>query len=150
MQFFTATILNWKHLLKQDKYTELIEGSLQFLVEQGRMELYDITIMVNHIHLIRHLPPGHKRANVQRDFLKYTAQRIKAGLEGHHPEVLPHFVVNAKDRKQQIRERHPQSINLWSGGGVSTEAGLYASQPGAGRYLPVAGGIPVVIGTVLL
>ena len=29
-QFFTAAILEWKHLLKPDKYKDVITGSLRF------------------------------------------------------------------------------------------------------------------------
>ena len=36
---------------------------------------------------------------VQRDFMKYTAQKIKQDLIKNHPEVLVHFKVNAKDRE---------------------------------------------------
>ena len=113
-QFFTATILEWKHLLKPDKYKQIILDSLSFLVEQKRVKVYGFTIMINHIHITWHIQPGHKRENVQRDFLKYTAQQIKSDLEHHHPKVLPLFLVNAKDRKYQIWERNPLSIDIWS------------------------------------
>ena len=114
VQFFTATILEWKPLLKQDKYKQLLLDSLCFLVQKGRVKVYGFAIMINHIHLIWHIQPGHKREDVQRDFLKYTAQQIKADLQKHHPNVLPHFRVNAKDRTYQIWERNPLSIELWS------------------------------------
>ncbi len=114
VQFFTATILEWKHLLKPDKYKQIILNSLQFLVEQKRVKVYGFVIMINHIHIIWHVQPEHKRENVQRDFLKFTAQQIKADLEKHHQRVLPSFLVNAKDRKYQIWERNPLSIDIWS------------------------------------
>lgn len=36
---------------------------------------------------------GYKRENVQRDFLKYTAQMIKADLEKNNPQFLQQFKV---------------------------------------------------------
>jgi len=33
-QFFTATILQWKHLLKEDEYKDIIIKSLQFLTNE--------------------------------------------------------------------------------------------------------------------
>jgi REP element-mobilizing transposase RayT len=114
VQFFTATILEWKHLLKPDKYKQIILNSLRFLVEQKRVKVYGFVIMINHIHIIWHIQPEHKRENVQRDFLKFTVQQIKADLEKHHPKVLLSFSVNAKDRKYQIWERNPLSIDIWS------------------------------------
>jgi hypothetical protein len=35
IQFFTATILEWKPLLKPDKYKQLVLDSLRFLVEKN-------------------------------------------------------------------------------------------------------------------
>jgi putative transposase len=113
-QFFTATVLEWKHLLKQDKYKQIILDSLAFLVRDGRIKLYGFTIMTNHIHLVWHVQRSHKTKDVQRDFLKYTAQQIKADLERNHPAVLAHFLVNAKDRKYQVWERNPLSVDIWS------------------------------------
>ena len=114
VQFFTVTVLEWKHLLKPDKYKQIVLDSLQFLVANKRIKVYGFVIMINHIHLIWHIQRGHKRENVQRDFLKYTAQRIKSDLEKNHQKVLPLFLVNAKDRKHQIWERNPLSIDIWS------------------------------------
>ena len=56
---------------------------------------------------------GHSRENVQRDFLKYTSQTIIRDLELKHPKVLKVFAVNAKDRKYQIWQRNPLSVDLF-------------------------------------
>jgi REP element-mobilizing transposase RayT len=111
-QFFTATILEWNPLLKQDKYKRIILNSLYFLVKHRRIKLYGFTIMINHMHLVWHIQPAYRREDVQRDFLKYTAQHITADLKTHHPALLPDFYVGAKDRKYQIWERNPLSIDL--------------------------------------
>ena len=49
--FFTATILNWKHLLKDDEYKDMVIECLKFLVDEKRMELNAFTIMSNHLFL---------------------------------------------------------------------------------------------------
>lgn len=148
VQFFTATILGWKHLLKQDKYKQLIMDTLRFLVEQGRVKVYGFTIMINHIHLIWHIQPGYKWEDVQRDFLKYTAQQIKADLEKHHPKVLPLFLVNAKDRKYQIWERNPLSIDLWSREVLVQKLQYMHLNPVRAR-VSLAGRVPMFISAVL-
>ncbi|MBC7652445.1 MAG: transposase [Deinococcales bacterium] len=112
--FFTATILEWKHLLKPDKYKAIITESLAFLVKQKRIEVFGFVIMSNHIHIIWRCMPAHILSNVQLSFMKYTAQLIIKDLRNLHPQVLPHFIVNAKDRKYQIWERNPLSIELRS------------------------------------
>ena len=39
---------------------------------------------------------------------------MKQDLENNHPQVLVNFLVNAKDRKYQVWERNPLSVDLWS------------------------------------
>jgi REP element-mobilizing transposase RayT len=111
-QFFTATILEWKRLLKPEKYKKIILESLRFLVFDKRIKLFGFVIMDNHIHLIWQMLPEMKAENVQRDFLKYTAQKIKQDLKRNHGKVLALFLVNAKDRQYQIWERNALSIEL--------------------------------------
>jgi REP element-mobilizing transposase RayT len=113
-QFFTATILDWKRLLQPNKYKDIIIDSLTFLVKEKRVAVYGFVIMPNHIHLIWQIQQGHQKGNIQRDFLKYTAQKIKQDLRINHPEVLKRFKVNASDRIYQIWERNPLSIDLCS------------------------------------
>src|SRR6478735_1001905 len=108
--FFTATILEWKHLLKPDKYKRIIIESLRFLVADKRVKVYSFVIMPNHLHLLWKMEGPHRREDVQRDFLKYTAQQIRFDLLKNHPNVLAHFKVEAKDRKYQIWERNPLSV----------------------------------------
>ena len=113
-QFFTATILEWKQLLKKDRYKDIIVSSLQFLVQNKRVAVYGFVIMPNHIHIIWQIAQGHKREHVQRDFLKFTAQQIKMDLQKRDKALLESFKVNAKDRMYQIWERNPLSIDIYS------------------------------------
>ena len=50
--FFTATILDWKPLLKPDDHKKIIMDSLKFLTLNKRIFLYGFVIMPNHIHLL--------------------------------------------------------------------------------------------------
>ena len=43
-QFFTATNLEWKKLLKPDKYKDIVIDSLRFLVKEKRIILYGFVI----------------------------------------------------------------------------------------------------------
>ena len=112
--FFTATILEWKRLLKPDKYKDIIIDSMRFLVTKHRVTTYGFVIMVNHLHIVWQMNLGVERSDLQRDFLKFTAQKFRRHLHKNHPKVLPHFLVNAKDRKYQFWERNPLSIEIWS------------------------------------
>jgi len=73
-QFFTATILEWKYLLKPGKYKDILTGSLHYLVLHKRVKIFAFAIMDNHIHLMWQVQAGNKLEEVQRDFMKFTAQ----------------------------------------------------------------------------
>jgi REP element-mobilizing transposase RayT len=80
-QFVTASIKGWYKLLEYDKYKDIIISSLRFLVEDKRLRVYAFVLMPDHIHLIWQMQPLIHPQHVQRDFLKYTAQRIKHDLQ---------------------------------------------------------------------
>jgi REP element-mobilizing transposase RayT len=113
-QFFTATCLDWKQLLRPDKYKNLITDSMQFLVEKNRVIIYGFVIMINHLHIIWQMCAGINRSSLQRDFLKFTAQMMKRDLQRNHLQTLSQLLVNAKDRKYQFWERNALSVDIWS------------------------------------
>ena len=99
-------------LLEHDKYKDIIINSLLFLVEDKRIKLYAFVIMPDHLHLIWQMQPLIHPQHVQRDFLKYTAQRIKHYLQKNHPELLSAFESDANDRTCQFWKRRALSIEL--------------------------------------
>lgn len=68
LTFFTATILEWKPLLSNDVYKDLVVDSLRFHVLNNRIQLNAFVIMNNHLHLIWHILQPYKREDVHRDF----------------------------------------------------------------------------------
>jgi putative transposase len=50
--FWTATIRKWNHLLKHKAFKEIIVGSLKYLVEHNKIEVFGFVIMPNHVHVI--------------------------------------------------------------------------------------------------
>lgn len=97
--FFTATILEWKPLLKPDKFTDIITSSVAYLVNDKRVIVYAFVVMSNHIHLIWQVEDTYAFTDVQHSFIKYTAQMMLKELRNHHPDVLALFKVKAADRK---------------------------------------------------
>jgi len=75
-EFLTVTCLNWIPLLSTDQNKEIIINSLRFLVKEGRAKVSCFVLMSNHFHLIWQVMGTNKREDVQRDFLRYTAQQI--------------------------------------------------------------------------
>jgi putative transposase len=113
-QFYTATILNWQHLLKDDKYKNIIVESLQFCVKESKVKLYAFVIMSNHIHFVWQQIPPTTKVKLQHSFMTFTAQKIKADLQKHNPTLLESLRVNVKDRKYQIWERNPLTVDLFT------------------------------------
>ncbi|MBK9379970.1 MAG: hypothetical protein IPN39_01400 [Chitinophagaceae bacterium] len=70
-QFFTATNLEWKKLLKPDKYKDIIISSLRFLVNNKRVMIFAFVIMETHIHLICQMMPDNDPEAVQMNILSH-------------------------------------------------------------------------------
>jgi len=76
-------------------------------VEHHKIRLYGFVIMPNHVHIIWRILAGYIYMDIQRDFLKFTAQQIKFHLINYHPKELGAHYVNKKDRHFQFWQRNP-------------------------------------------
>ncbi|CAN5362277.1 hypothetical protein BH20BAC1_BH20BAC1_28370 [soil metagenome] len=74
--YFTATINEWKPVLANDNYKDIIIGSLQNLVIKNRIELNAFVIMNNHIHLIWQALQSFTPTQNQASFMKFTARQL--------------------------------------------------------------------------
>ena len=112
-EFITVTCLEWKPVLHEDRFKDVIIDSLSFLTKSKRVTVYAFVIMSNHFHLIWQMVGDHKREDVQRDFLKFTAKELlhliksKKGSQG-----LEELFVGLKDRTYQVWKRNSMSIDL--------------------------------------
>lgn len=101
-------------MLKEDKVKDIVVNSLRFLVKENRISLYGFVIMSNHLHLIWRIKIPHQIKNVQRDFLKYTAQQIKFHLKQHNTELLDKCKVNHHDREYMIWKTDSLIVDLYT------------------------------------
>lgn len=112
--YITITCLEWKHLLADDAFKDILLDSLRFLTKADRINVFAFVIMSNHLHMIWQMQGEHKRDDVQRDFLKYTGQQILKHLRKGQSQWLKELFVGAKDRKYQVWESNALSIPLYS------------------------------------
>jgi len=112
--FFTATVLNWKHILNPDKYKDIIIESFKFLVNKNRVRIFAFVIMSNHYHTVWRINENLEKSDFQRDSMKFTGQTILRDLKSYHKEIHNSMYVGAKDRKYQFWERNPLSVPLYS------------------------------------
>ena len=112
--FLTATIKDWKHLLKPNKYKNIVLEKLKQLVDDNKIILHAYCIMHNHIHIIWQIKGDVLISEIQKDLLESTAKKIKADLEIHHPQVLKLFVSSQKDRDYHFWKRRPLPVDLYT------------------------------------
>ncbi len=113
-QFFTSTIFQWKQLLKDDAYKQIIIDSLLFLKTEGSIAVNAFVIMPNHLHLIWQIQDGYKADKIQLRFQKYTAQQMKFKLIDTNNKMLNEFFTGSTDRQYQFWKRNPLYIDLWT------------------------------------
>jgi putative transposase len=62
-EFLTVTCLEWKHVLKEYRFKDIIMESLTYLGKLNLVYVYAFVIMSNHFHLIWQMMGERKRAN---------------------------------------------------------------------------------------
>jgi len=113
-QFFTASIYNKEHALKEDSYKDIIINCLKFMTDDKRVEVSAFCIMSNHIHIIWQPLQHYTLTQIQFSFARHTAKQIKKKISEEQPHLLQRFKVNKYDREYQIWKRAPLSIELFT------------------------------------
>jgi putative transposase len=108
--FWNDTIKDWKHLLKQDKYKQLVIDTLKELVEKKMITVYGFVIMPNHLHLLWEMLRKNSKEMPYASFNKATAHEITKDLKEYHPKVLEHFRVDNAEREYRIWKRDPLGV----------------------------------------
>ncbi len=111
-QFFTATIQQWKHLLKEDEYKNIIVKALNFLVSESKVTIYGFVIMSNHLHIIWQSKGSNSIQKIQTSFIKHTSKEFKKQLENENN--LKAYAVNTIDRKYNFWQRDSLNIELFT------------------------------------
>ena len=93
-QFFTASIYNRQPILTENRYKDILIESLQYLVNDKRIELNAFVIMSNHIHLIWQALIEFTPSDIQASFMKYSAQQIRRSIIKNNSDMLSDFKVN--------------------------------------------------------
>ena len=114
LYFYTATIVEWKNLLKLDMYKEIIVSSLKYLVDKKKIAVYGFVIMPNHIHLIWELLELNGKEYPHASFMKYTSHSILKDLQMNNPSFLREFKVELETRKHQFWQRDALPIHLYT------------------------------------
>ncbi len=131
-QFFTATIKEWKHLLKESKYKNVIVDALKFLVNEEKVTINGFVIMSNHLHIIWQSKGNNSIQKIQNSFIKHTSKEFKKLLEKDNK--LKEYEVNAADRKYNFWQRDSLNIELFT-------AAVFSQKLNYIHYNPVKAGL---------
>jgi putative transposase len=112
--FYTATILDWKHLLQSEKFKLIILDSLIHLIEKEKMKVYGFVIMPNHIHLIWENINVNGKEMLYASFMKFTGHRFLEELRKTDTTLLAQFKVERNSRNHQFWQRSALPIRLYN------------------------------------
>ena len=100
----TSTFVNWKQLLKDDTYYDLLCESLNHYATKYDMDILAYVIMPSHLHLISYFKAKNQLSAMMRDFKKYTSGELRRKLQqdGYH-----------KMHESLRFERRDQKFKVW-------------------------------------
>ncbi len=110
--FWTDTIQDWKNLLNEDKYKELIIEVWKDLVDKDLIKIYAYVIMPNHLHVVWELLELNGKEKPHASFNKATSHEMVKDLKLRRPQVLKYFKSGKNERERSIRiwQRDPLAV----------------------------------------
>ena len=112
--FITSSIINFTHIFHKKEYAEIVLNSLYYFIKNDKLYIGAFVIMPNHIHLIAKTRKNYSLVNINRDFKKFTAQKIIFTMKDMNDKLIERLIVNKSDRKIQIWKRGPYIKNIYS------------------------------------
>jgi REP element-mobilizing transposase RayT len=114
MYFFTATILNWQHLLQESKFKQVIVDSLEWMVKHERAYVYGFVIMPNHFHVLWDFREPFTQDQIEDAVLKFTGHQFKNHLRQFDMKLLERYRSTQADREFQFWERRPYAAEMYT------------------------------------
>ncbi len=110
--FWTNTIKDWYHLLKDNEFKKTIIKSWQYLVEKGKVRIYAFVIMPNHVHIVWEMLEMNGKELPHASFNKFTAHQFLTQLRSVEPKELRRFSSVDNERKHRFWQRDPLAIEM--------------------------------------
>ena len=112
--FWTATINQWQRLLEKDEYKDVIIDSLQYLTDEGKVDVFAFVIMPNHLHFIWRINEPNGKESPQGSFLKYTAHTFQKMLRKEGETKLNTYRTDAANKKYEFWQRDSLAVPLFT------------------------------------
>ncbi len=108
--FWTDTIKNWKDLLKDDVYKEIIVDCWRELVNRNKITVYGFVIMPNHLHILWEMMETNGNEMPYASFNKFTGHQFLESLRTKNTPGLSAYIENDKERKHRFWQRDPLAV----------------------------------------
>jgi putative transposase len=112
--FYTATILDWVHLLKEETYKQIVLNSIIHLVKKEKLVVYGFVIMPNHIHIIWENKAMNGKEMPYASFMKFTGHAFLEELRKTNDPLLARFKVDRNSRDHQFWQRNSLPIVMYN------------------------------------
>jgi putative transposase len=113
--FWTGTIKDWRMLLVEDQFKEMIIGCWQELVKRNKILIYGFVIMPNHLHVIWEMAEMNGKEMSHASFNKFTSHQFLKNIRTNSPSMLAEYrEENDPERKHQFWQRDPLAVKMYS------------------------------------
>lgn len=100
--FITLTLVGWVDLFNRKIYTDILDESLTFCIENKGLKIHAYVYMTSHIHLI--VSSDNRIQEIIRDFKKHTNKKlieaVSSNNESRKKWLLNKFSYEAKRRNR--------------------------------------------------
>ena len=112
--FWTDTIKDWRYLLKDDLYKNIILDCWRELVNRKKITIYGFVIMPNHLHVIWEMLEANGKEMPYASFNKFTSHQFLKNLRTIEPAYLSDFIEDDGERKHRFWQRDPLAVGVGS------------------------------------
>jgi putative transposase len=120
--------------MANDRYKEIVIGSLRHLSEKGKIDVFAFVIMPNHIHLIWRINELNGKETAQGSFLKFTAHAFKKALRLSSPAELAKYTVKASNKEYEFWQRDSLAVPLYTRAVALQKLTYIHNNPVAGHW----------------
>ncbi len=110
--FWTSTIKEWRHLLKEDIFKNMILESWKELKKRKKILIYGFVIMPNHLHVIWEMLDNNGKEMPHASFNKFTSHQFLGHLRENQPEEIKFYEERTDERSHRFWQRDALAVKM--------------------------------------
>lgn len=110
--FWTDAIKDWKDLLKDDFYKNIILECWRELANRKKINIYGFVIMPNHLHILWEMIALNGKEMLYASFNKFTSHQFLHALRLRNSSSLSGYIENDVERKHRFWQRDPLAVRM--------------------------------------